>query len=119
MNHNSLPRQLVQLVGSYGSKFPHHVNFVMGQCVVMYIMCKINFLCTSCRKCNGLAFFSCILCTDHVCRSDQSGGIYNSKSPVAMDIWSKNHSLSLGYRPRTRMVLDHKSLAIYRALTIT
>ena len=57
MNHNSLPRQLVQLVGSYGSKFPHHVNFVMGQCVVMYIMCKINFLCTSCKMCNGLAFF--------------------------------------------------------------
>ena len=28
-----------------------------------------------------------------------------------MDLWSKNHSLSSGYCPWTRMVLDHKSLA--------
>ena len=48
---------------------------------------------------------------DHVCHSDQSGGIYDSKSLVAMDLWSKNHSLSSGYRPWTWMVLDHKSLA--------
>ena len=44
-------------------------------------------------------------------------GIYNSKSPVAMDLWSQNHSLSSGYHPRTRMVLDHKSVAIITLLT--
>jgi len=62
---------------------------------------------------------SCILCTDHVCRSDQSGGIHNSKSPVAMDLWSKNHSLSLGYHPWTQMVLDHKSLVTGLLLLLT
>ena len=35
----------------------------------------------------------------------------NSKSLLARDLWSKNHSLSLSYRPWTQMVLDHKSMA--------
>jgi len=42
----------------------------------------------------------------------------NSKSPLTMDLWSKNHSLSSGYCPQTQMVLDHKTPG-YWALTIT
>ena len=50
-----------------------------------------------------------LLVSAHVRIITREKGLYNSMSSAAMD--SKNHSLSSGYRPRTRMALDHKSLA--------
>jgi len=37
--------------------------------------------------------------------------IFHCSSMLPGYKWSKNHSLSLGYRPQIWMVLDHKSLA--------
>ena len=95
MVHNLLPL--------YGSN-------VQGGIYDVHHVQNVNVLCTSCKKCNGLAFFHVYYVqTMYAAVTNHVG--YNSKSLVAMDLWSKNHSLSSGYRPRTRMVLDHKSLA--------
>ena len=78
-------------------------------------MHHVQNVCTSCKKCNGRAFFHVYYVQTmymYATVTNQVGYIQcNSKSPVAMGLWSKNHSLSSGYHPQTRMVLDHKSLA--------
>ena len=79
-----------------------------------------HFSATHCKKalkasCSGYYVYTKVSQGSYGARgaapTNRVGYIYNSKSPVARDLWSKNHSLSSGYRPRTRMVLDHKSMA--------
>ena len=54
---------------------------------------------------------SMYLCTDRRHCADQSGGVYNSDSTVARDLWQGKLPLSLGFALRLGSVYSHKSLA--------
>ena len=54
---------------------------------------------------------SMYLCRDRQHCADQSGGICNSDSTVARDLWQRKPPLSLGFALRLGSVYCHKSLA--------
>ena len=51
------------------------------------------------------------LCRDRQRCADKSGGIYNSDSTVARDLWQRKPPLSLGFALGLGSVYCHKSLA--------
>ena len=74
-------------------KLCRHNRHKPSQCVMMHIMYKMYiFYVHHIKSVMGWHFFMYTmyrpLVTDHACCSDQSGGIYNSKRLVAMDLWS-------------------------------
>ena len=54
---------------------------------------------------------SMYLCRDRRRCADQSGGIYNSDSTVARDLWQRKPPLSSGFALGLESVYCHKSLA--------
>ena len=54
---------------------------------------------------------SMYLCRDRRRCADQSGGIYNSDSTVARDLWQRKPPLSSGFALGLGSVYCHKSLA--------
>jgi len=56
-------------------------------CYDVHHVQNVNCLCTSCKKCNGLALFHVYYVqTMYATVTNHAGWIYNSKSLVAMDL---------------------------------